>query len=375
MSGERALRDAERRDPARPALEAVPEGPLRITQVGADRREEWDAFAAAEPSFALMQSWRWGEFKERSGWRAFRVAAERGGRIVAGAQMLLRPAPLGLSAVAYIPRGPVGAWLDEEIAAPLLDGLHQVARRHRALVLRIEPSAPNDSGCAQTLQRLGFVARKSANQPRATIVLDLEPGTDRLLTQMSRSTRHNIRLAAKKGVTVRVGGAEDLPMLHQLMRTTARRAGFRPRTSDYYRSQWEILAPTGHLRLFVASHEGRPLAVDVSTVFGEHAASLHAASSNEHKDLRPNHLLMWEAVRWAEAEGCRTFDLWGIPDEVGVAASEGRELPEPTSTDGLWGVYRFKRGFGGRVICYPTAHDHVYPRPLRAVLRSRRPSG
>jgi lipid II:glycine glycyltransferase (peptidoglycan interpeptide bridge formation enzyme) len=91
---------------------------------------------------------------------------------------------------------------------------------------------------------------------------------------------------------------------------------------------------------------------------GRTAWYLYGASSDRHRHLMPNHLLQWEAIQWARARGCTTYDLWGIPDEVGQALARGKE-PEG-SEGGLWGVYRFKRGFGGRVARTLGAYDAVY---------------
>lgn len=340
---------------------------MRVTHITADRCEEWNAFVAQEPSFTLLQSWEWGEFKEKLGWKVFRAAVEEQRQIVAGAQMLIKSLPLGLASVAYIPRGPVGNWLDEEITPRLLSELHRIARRYRAIFSKIEPPLLNNPATEQILQQHHFRASSYANQPRATIIVDLMRESDDILSQMHQKTRYNIRYAAKKGVTVRVGSSEDLTTLDHLMQILGRRAGFTPRKLEYLERQWETFAPLGQIRLFVASYQGKTLAVNVSAVFGEHAVYLHGASSDEHRNLMPNHLLMWEAIKWAKSQNCRTFDLWGIPEEVGLTVYEGNDLPVSNRTDGLWGVYRFKRGFSKKVMLYISAHDYVYS-PLLYVL-------
>ena len=111
---------------------------MQVIHVPASRRGEWNTFVAAHTSFALLQSWEWGDFKERMGWKAFRIAVEHQRGILAGVQLLIKSLPLGLASMAYVPRGPLGDWLDEAILSRLLCELHQVARRHRAVVLRIE---------------------------------------------------------------------------------------------------------------------------------------------------------------------------------------------------------------------------------------------
>lgn len=337
---------------------------MKVTHITAERREEWNAFVAKEPSFALLQSWGWGEFKEKMGWKVFRIGAEKEGRIVAGVQMLIRPIPPGLTSIAYIPRGPVGDWLNEEVLSLLLTELHQVAHRYRAVFLRIEPPLLNNSTYATVLEKHHFHSSTYTNQPRATITLNLTPEIDEILAKMRDKTRYNIRYAAKKGVTVRVGDYDDLPTFYRLMRITSRRGGFSHQTLNYYRHEWETFARLGQIKLFVASYQGETVAANMSAVFGEHGAFLHGASSGEFANLQPNYLLMWEAMLWAKDQNCHTFDLWGIPDDVGLAVYQGKGLPKTDALDGLWGVYRFKRGFSQNVLFYASTYDYIYSAPL-----------
>jgi lipid II:glycine glycyltransferase (peptidoglycan interpeptide bridge formation enzyme) len=99
---------------------------------------EWNALVRQEPCFSLLQSWEWGVFKEKLGWKAFRIAVEESGCLVAGAQLLVKPLPLALS-IAYVPRGPIGRWLDCGAAELLLTELSREARRQGASFLKIEP--------------------------------------------------------------------------------------------------------------------------------------------------------------------------------------------------------------------------------------------
>jgi len=339
-----------------------------VTLITEERRADWNAFVAREPTFALLQSWEWGEFKERLGWKVFRIAAVEQGQISAGVQLLIRSFLGGLVSMAYVPRGPVGKWLDESITPPLLKELHEIAHRQKAVFLRIEPPLLNDPAQAQILQRHNFRRTPYTNQPRATITMDLTQSLDMILAQMHQKTRYNIRYAAKKGITVRIGGAEDLPVFHRLIKITGKRGGFSPRALDYYRKEWEVFAQREQIRLLIASYQGEPVAANMSAMFGEHAAYLHGASSGEHSNLQPNYLLMWEAIQWARARNGRTFDFWGIPDEAGLAAVATKDLPAAESTDGLWGVYRFKSGFSKNILLYMDAHDYAYSAPLYALI-------
>jgi lipid II:glycine glycyltransferase (peptidoglycan interpeptide bridge formation enzyme) len=143
-----------------------------------------------------------------------------------------------------------------------------------------------------------------------------------------------------------------------LSQTTAERNEFSIYPLAYYQTFLRLFGRQGanQARLFIAEHEGRPLAAMVAVAFGQRATYLYGASSNEARDLMPTYLLQWEAMRWARERGCRTYDLWGVPD----ADEATLEADFKDRNDGLWGVYRFKRGFGGQVVRHIGAWAQVY---------------
>lgn len=329
---------------------------VRIRQVASDEREVWDAFVEREASFALLQSWNWGVFKEEMGWKASRIVMEDGGRIVGGAQLLVKPLPLGLS-IAYVPRGPFGDWRIDEVARPLFSELICLARQNGAIFLKIEPALQRGLSTQGLFQRYGFRESRTPNQPQTTIVLDLTQSEDDILSHMRKKTRQYVRRAEREGITVRLGTSEDLPAFERLMHLTATREHFAARTSQYYRTEWETLALSGKGALFLAYHGGQLIAARLVYRFGKHAAEFHAGSLTI-PGLHPNYLLVWEAIKWARGHGCISYDLWGIPDELGAQEdqAEGRLA---VRRDGLWGVYQFKRGFSSDVVAYVGPYDYV----------------
>lgn len=315
----------------------------------------WDRFVAATPGGHLLQSWAWGELKARFGWRVRRVAVAG-----AGAQVLFRPLPGGLGSLAYVPRGPVAAFDDEAALRALLEAIHPLARQQRAFCLKVEPNQEDSPALADRLRALGFRPSAQAIQPRRTLLVDLGAGPEELLTAMKQKTRYNLRLAARKGVTVRSGDEADLPAFYHLMQITAARDRFAVHRQDYYEAAHRLFVPSGRGRLLLAEHEGRLLAGLVTFAFGGTAIYMYGASADEGRHLMPTYLLQWEAMLWAREQGCRVYDLWGVPDEE----EETLEGGFSTRSDGLWGVYRFKRGFGGRLVRTVGAWDLVYA-PLR----------
>ena len=320
----------------------------------------WDAFVAGHPHGHLLQTWNWGELKARFGWRALRLALVKDQSILAGTQLLFKSIAPMLS-LAYIPKGPLVDWRDKTQVSALLASVHAVCRSQHGVFLKIEPHAPDDEGIRDLIRSQGFVLSRFTVQPPRTILVNLAPPEEAILATMKPKTRYNIRLAARKGVYVRPGTADDLPVFYRLMQITGQRDGFGIHSLDYFRAMLELFAPK-HLSLLLAQVNGETVACLLALKYRSTAYYLFGASSNTHRDKMPTYLLQWEAMRWAKAHGCHSYDLWGIPDED-EAQLEGQFLARDADSAGLWGVYRFKRGFGGHVVRAAGAFDYAYCRP------------
>jgi lipid II:glycine glycyltransferase (peptidoglycan interpeptide bridge formation enzyme) len=306
----------------------------------------WDAFVARHPHGSLLQMTNWATLKGRFGWSSRRVWLRQDGELAAGAQILFRTAAWGTVKVAYIPHGPLVDWTDEEQVTLLFNQIDFALYEHRAGFLSFEPLVWQGElpQWEAICQRLGNVPSDVTVQPPQTIILDLRPSTDEILAAMKQKTRYNIRLAARKGVTVRQGTLADMPIFNALMRLTGQRDGFGVHAPEYYQAAYELFSPD-RVALFVAEYEARPLAAIMVFRWGQTAAYLYGASGNEQRELMPNYAVQWAAIEWAKAQGCTCYDLWGIPD----APEDELESNFTERTDGLWGVYRFKRGFGGQM--------------------------
>ncbi|GCE17838.1 lipid II:glycine glycyltransferase FemX [Dictyobacter kobayashii] len=334
-------------DPSRYSLRVMPE----------QRRAEWDTFVGEHAYGHFLQSWGWGELKATAGWSPLRVALWDGEQMVAAAQILRKTAshvPLALGHLAYIPRGPVVDWRQPELGRIFFTQLDNYLRKQGAIVLRWEPDVEvgtADGEAVALFTKLQGAKPVPAVQPGRSIVLDLAPDEERLLAQMKEKWRYNIRLGVRKGVQVRIASSiEDVQAWYTLLQTTGDRDQFGIHSLAYYQRVWELYAPMDNLRLLLAEHEGQLLAGIVVVVMAGQAIYLYGASSNQQRQLMPNYVLQWEAIRWARQRGARLYDFWGIP------ATDAEE-------EAMAGVYRFKRGWGGRIIQYPGGYEHVY-RPL-----------
>ncbi len=312
---------------------------------------EWKTFVKHHPETHVLQMGEWGELKSSFGWKAMRLI--RGG---IGAQVLFRKLPLGLS-IGYIPKGPVISGRDSSRLEEFLLEVDATCKKQRAVLCKIEPDGWETQTRDSSINQSMFLNGGNI-QPRCTIVVDIRGSEDEILKRMKQKTRYNIGLAEKKNVSVRTW--DDLAGFHKMVQITGSRDGFGVHSLDYYHRAYDLFHRGGFCELLVAEYSGNPLAALMVFAHGRRAWYIYGASNDEERNRMPTYLLQWEAMRWARAQGCEEYDLWGVPDEEEEKLEAGFENRQ----DGLWGVYRFKRGFGGELRRAVQALDRNYNRPL-----------
>ncbi len=305
----------------------------------------WNDYLTAYPDAHLLQTGEWGELKSAFGWEPVRLIPDEG----PACQILFRSLPLGLT-LAYLPK-PVFSGQLSVSSERFWAEIDAVCWARRAVFLKIEPDAWDYAS-----RFTGYTLRLSPHniQPPRTILVDLRGSEDDILARMKQKTRYNIRLAEKKGVCVRAW--DDLPAFHEMMQITGQRDGFGVHSLAYYRRAYELFHPSDMAELLVAEYQGQPLAALMVFARGRRAWYVYGASNDHERNRMPTYLLQWEAMRWARSRGAEEYDLWGVPDED----EETLEARFTERSDGLWGVYRFKRGFGGQVRRAAQAVDRVY---------------
>lgn len=306
--------------------------------------DAWDQFFQAHPQAHFLQSPQWGELKSGELWTPVHQLTGS-----CGALVLVRQLAFGFT-MAYVPKGPLG-----QDCSSLWPELDAVCRQHRAVFLKIEPDSWVEH--QPDLSEHGFKVSAQSIQPRRTIVVDISPDEDEILAAMKQKTRYNIRLAERKGVVVQP--SSDVHTFHQLMGVTGERDGFGVHTLAYYQKAYDLFHSAGMGELLIAEYEGKPLAGLFMVHNGQRAWYLYGASNNQHRELMPTYLIQWEAIRRAKQLGCTEYDLWGVPDYDEAEL----EAQFTQRHDGLWGVYRFKRGFGGQLKRAGASWDRVY-RPV-----------
>src|SRR5690606_32467591 len=63
---------------------------------------------------------------------------------------------------------------------------------------------------------------------------------------------------------------------------------------------------------------------------------LYGASASENRNYMATYALQWRAMEMAKERGCTEYDFFGT-------------APNPDPSHPMYGLYRFKKGFGGKL--------------------------
>ena len=316
---------------------------------------EWDVFLKNYPDAHILQSSHWAKLKSSFGWDPHWLIFDK-----TGVQVLFKKMPLMYS-VGYIPKGPIGP------NQPILwQEIDRLCYQKKAIFLKIEPDfwvedntfQRNKNSFHSILLPGDFKPSNNSVQPKKTLIIDLVGSETDLLGRMKQKTRYNIRLAIKKGVVIKP--ADDVSIFYRLMQTTGLRDGFEIHSLEYYKKARDLFKNNNECELLLAEYQGDILAGLMIFRRGNRAWYFYGASSDQHREVMAPYLLQWEAMVWARKFGCTSYDLWGVPD----VTDDELEKDFMNRKEDMWGVYRFKRGFGGSLRRTQGTWDKVYKKLL-----------
>ena len=315
----------------------------QLENINPSSAAEWNAVIQRLPQAHILQTHEWATLKYENGWRPlFYTWKDATGEIVAAVCLHRKEIPVLRLCILYAPRGPLLDWQNALLRQTVMKDLVAIARRQRALFIKIDPEVSADAEIEGSeeltglLKSSGWSFSRDQLQFRNTILLDITPDEDGILAGFKQKTRYNIRLADKKGVVVRPGTAADLPALYLMYAQTALRDGFAIRSREYYLQVWSTLMEAGKAYPLIAEVDGEMVSALVMFVFARRAYYFYGMSSGKYREWMPNHLLQWRAITLAKSLGCTQYDFWGAPDQFDPG-------------DSMYGVYRFKEGFNGQI--------------------------
>ncbi len=324
----------------------------------------------------FLQTPFWCEFKARHGWTYRRFALQieyEGAQNDYEVAVLNRDFAKGKFSIAYIPLFPKLPFDTQQVSAndqtiEFAAFLHDIAMALKpelpsnTIAIRFDPDVAFDDlmecyaynkglKIVSFADKLGLHKNKVDIQPPDTTLVDLTGTEEEILEKMHSKWRYNIRLSAKKGVVVNkydgksLNLSEKIDKFYQLTKETNARDGNSSHAKDYYldlitssATEREQGKDIPQINLYIAEHEGEEIAAIMTLFSHDEAIYLYGASSNHKRNLMPNHLLQWTAMKDAKAYGSKYYDMYGMPPE-------GEDENHP-----MHGLYMFKANFGGRII-------------------------
>lgn len=339
-------------------------------------------------SGSFLQTPFWGEFKAEQGWKnaryllsitpqekmksdSFRKSAE--------VSVLTREFGKGLLrfTLAYIPLFPSLCFDDvpvEEQTIEFSNMLFDIAKALRSVLpknticIKFDPAVEFETPeerdefdlgvkVVSFADRLKIKKNKVDIQPPDSTLIDLLPDEEKILSAMKTKWRYNVNLSARKGVEViKITGENEellkyLDIFYDLYKITAERDGIAIHSKKYYetllkKSAEEIKAGKNVplISLYIAKHESDYLGAIITLFSKTESVYLYGCSSNVKRNLMPNFLLQWTAMKDAKAYGSKYYDMYGMP-------------PTDNPNHPMHGLYLFKTGFGGKNIHRPGTFD------------------
>jgi lipid II:glycine glycyltransferase (peptidoglycan interpeptide bridge formation enzyme) len=320
--------------------------------------DAWEGLVQRCPESGFMQSLAWARVKQAQGLQVVHLGLFDGETLVGGAIAFTLPQPTGATLL-ISPEGPVLPWSDPERAGKalraLLEAMASEAGQVGAIAWRIEPRvAPPRPDVLR-----GFGRAPIDLVPQQTLYLDLTADDETLLAAMHAKGRYNIRLAGRRGVTVRTSlDPADTRRFYDVVVEAAQRDDFFVEPPGYFSLIAETLMPQGLARYLFAEHEGETLGALLLVTHGDRATYFYGGTTNDKRPLMAGYALQWAAIRQAREQRCRQYDFFGF---------------EPHGDpDHLYaGFSRFKRQFGGEAVRFIGAQDHLFvDRLADAVVRA-----
>ena len=254
----------------------------------------------------------------------------------------VHPLPFTFYRIGIFEKGP-------EPTKEMLEDLRNIGRKNNLISIKLEPNTVNSSPVHQLISKYCIPGRRIFTP--STFWIDLTPSEKKLLASFTSKTRYNIRLAEKKGVKVKEDNSDAaFERYLELTRETVNRQGFYAHSEKYHRLMWEYLGKGQEVKgkriahLLTATYQGEIITTWIIFVWKKFLYYPYGASTQEHKNVMANNLMMWEAIKFGKKMGLKTFDLWG--------REEGK------------GFTKFKEGYNPKVVEFLGTWDLVINRPL-----------
>lgn len=289
-----------------------------------------------------LQTWEWGEFRKETGVEVLRLGRFEEKQLKETAQITFHKIPKLPWVIGYWPKGKIPS-------KPMLETVKKGAGKRGAIMVKIEPNvlAKEGEGQIEKLREDFRLVKGRQIFTKWSFWLDLEKEAEEILMDMKSKTRYNVRYAKRQGVkVVRDNSWESFEEYWRLMEKTMNRQDFYAHDKQYHKLMFKNLrGKIAHL--FRAEYKGETLATWIIFVLNDVLYYPYGASTRKHRNVQASSRMTWEIIKFGKEQGCKLFDMWGSPG------------PKPEKSDPWYGFWRFKKGFGAKIVEFVGSWDLV----------------
>ena len=270
--------------------------------------DEWDRFVGDTVQGHFEQTSRWGMVKQAYGWQPTVIEVREEGTLVGGVMIILRRHRLG-GVLGYVSRGPLSRDDNSSYGSAAVDALCAFANQARVNYLVVIPPFHTNDHWTYPFRQRGFFTKPRELPPAdlgltATLTIDLTQSLETILAGMRKATRYEVRKAYQAGLMVRKGSYADIPIFWELMVALCQRRGGSPspKQRDFFETLWRYFADEEAGHVFICEYDQKPVSALFGVSFGHVFRGWRVGWNGEHKKKHPNHLLWWEAIKWAKGK-------------------------------------------------------------------------
>jgi lipid II:glycine glycyltransferase (peptidoglycan interpeptide bridge formation enzyme) len=296
---------------------------MRVVELSFKDMEQWNAIVSSFDFSHPLNAYGWGSVREIDGWKPayFIVESDNGGNISGAMMILMKKIPWTGLSIVYAPRAPVCDPHDHETIKLLTRHFRQLARKSRAVFLRIDPGFHEEVYCGSQDPFVGegfiHLAQRWSfwNSPRDVYRIDLNKvdTVDALFGTIDRDARRCVRKAEKEGVTIRAAQTlDELKSFYQVFSQFTVGKGFMCRQYRYQEALWTEFVSRGDGRLFLATYKDQIIGGLLCLSFGGKCLAMHMGTPSRFNKLHTYYAYVWESIRWAKEKGCRWYSFRGV---------------------------------------------------------------
>lgn len=369
--------------------------------------DEYKKFIKNYKNSNFFQDNRMDNYSKLKGYISYYVGVEENKSVVAAARLLAKKSKFGKYNFSS-PRGLLVDYNNFELLEFFVNNLKKYIKTKNGLVLKIDPyiiyksrdiegnetKEINNFNIVNNLKKLGFIhggftrGYDLSGQGRWYFVLDLEnKSLDDIQKGMKANHRNIIRKAEKYGVEIKQIEYNDLPTFKHITEDTSARIGFSDKSLVYYQTMYDSFkdevkyliaylnvdkykeklkeeleinqnkykllsdTTTGKAKELKITIDGLikrldesnhlkekqiPISCAMFMLYNGEVDYLFSGSLSEYKNLYAQYLIQWHMIKYAIENNYKKYNFFGISGIFDKKDSE-------------YGVYEFKKGFGGVV--------------------------